>query len=868
MATTDQLLIEIKASTQKLEQSLSRVEGKLKHTKRESQGLKNSLKGVTSILATLGGVALLGNITNTIRKFEDLEATLVAVTGSAGAAAASFDLVRKFTSQTTFQIEEVAQAFITLKNAGITPTSDVMRDFGNLSAGMGRSITQLAQAAFNATTGEMEMLKQFGIIARVEGDKLRVTFKGRSELIERDADSIIQKIRSIGATEFSTGIESRFDTLSGAISNLGDATSEFFVSIGDGGLKDALTDITRATTALLTDAKPLAEILGGALGIAVRTLGASIKLVVDNLDILASLLAGIIALNMGAIITSIGATLNTLLNTLRGIAITATLIFSLSGIGLRQVAVAGTAATATFLTLNSLLKDSADDTEDLKEADEKLVKELNEVASATTFLDMKMQGLAKSMRELERDEPSLHELVREFESLEDALFDIGNDFDDFFEKRLQQMKNSFVGPFRDISEVLGTDLETFMANLEDEFFQLNFNMDKDTFKRNFSLALIDGAHEALGDVQNFMKEQDDPFGTKALNEILADDTGVLLGKFFTEGQAQGLFFGKTIDQVKKGIEEYVAVAETAEETDPFKNLKGLDKAIVDASQDVAFGVDAIKAELEGLTDEQLLERINSLGIDFEELGIKAEDVVPVMRELTATSDDLNDLLEDLEPTIENIAEAFELINTALADGDISLETAVAAYRRFLRATGPVGEAMAEIGQEVESAATALSDELVDALLEGEDALDAFDNFAKKVVQSVISSFMDLLVIQPIVDAILGAFKIPNSSGSGVVGENASGGAVYNGQPTIVGERGPELFVPYSHGKIVNAHNTRGMGGGTVVVNQSINFATGIVPTVRAEVMGMLPQIAEVTKSAVADEAQRGGNFKRMLVGRS
>ena len=57
-----------------------------------------------------------------------------------------------------------------------------------------------------------------------------------------------------------------------------------------------------------------------------------------------------------------------------------------------------------------------------------------------------------------------------------------------------------------------------------------------------------------------------------------------------------------------------------------------------------------------------------------------------------------------------------------------------------------------------------------------------------------------------------------------------------------------------------------MGGGGTVINQSINFATGVVPTVRAEVMKMLPQISDVTKNAVAEAAMRGGNYRRALQG--
>ena len=42
---------------------------------------------------------------------------------------------------------------------------------------MGKDITQLAQATFNATTGEMEMLKQFGIKAKLMGDQIEVSFE-------------------------------------------------------------------------------------------------------------------------------------------------------------------------------------------------------------------------------------------------------------------------------------------------------------------------------------------------------------------------------------------------------------------------------------------------------------------------------------------------------------------------------------------------------------------------------------------------------------------------------------------------------------------------------------------------------------------
>jgi len=50
------------------------------------------------------------------------------------------------------------------------------------------------------------------------------------------------------------------------------------------------------------------------------------------------------------------------------------------------------------------------------------------------------------------------------------------------------------------------------------------------------------------------------------------------------------------------------------------------------------------------------------------------------------------------------------------------------------------------------------------------------------------------------------------------------------------------------------------GGGSIVVNQSLNFATGIQNTVRAEIISMMPQIQNQTVSAVAEARMRGGKF--------
>lgn len=171
---------------------------------------------------------------------------------------------------------------------------------------------------------------------------------------------------------------------------------------------------------------------------------------------------------------------------------------------------------------------------------------------------------------------------------------------------------------------------------------------------------------------------------------------------------------------------------------------------------------------------------------------------------------------------------------------------------------------------IQSMSIAFTSDFVNSLLAGENALDSFKNFSKNIVSQIISTFLQMAVINKILNSIFGA------NGFGVEGFDlpelkfgkAGGGKVQGGSPVLVGERGAEIFVPNTGGTIMNNMNSKNAtgGGGATVINQSINFATGVVPTVRAEVMKMLPQIADVTKGAVAEAAMRGGSYRRMLQG--
>lgn len=168
--------------------------------------------------------------------------------------------------------------------------------------------------------------------------------------------------------------------------------------------------------------------------------------------------------------------------------------------------------------------------------------------------------------------------------------------------------------------------------------------------------------------------------------------------------------------------------------------------------------------------------------------------------------------------------------------------------------------------------------LTDALTAGITGAANFADAMKSMAKSVVDSLIKMLIQKYIVDAAFGAITgfiggggTGGTAASGGIGMGqgfsataAIGGSVNRGQPTLVGERGQEVFVPNQNGAIIP--NDKLGGGSGVTINQTINVSTGVQQTVRAEIATLMPQIANAAKGAVAEARQRGGGFSKALVG--
>ena len=235
----------------------------------------------------------------------------------------------------------------------------------------------------------------------------------------------------------------------------------------------------------------------------------------------------------------------------------------------------------------------------------------------------------------------------------------------------------------------------------------------------------------------------------------------------------------------------------------------------------------------------------------------------------ATRDQVNayeDLVRSLNPAVDatiKYAEQLHIINDELDSGRISQDQSNALIdqaRQEMQKARREASNFASVFEIVESSIESSMMGLVNGTMNVKDAF-------KSMAAQVVSELYRVLVVQRMVNAATSAM----GGGTGgflssmLMGTRAGGGSVQAGNSYMTGESGRELFVPAQNGRILSPAQTRMAGGGeAVTVVQNINISTGVQQTVRAEIKGMMPQLADNAKAAVLDAKRRGGSFGRAM----
>jgi len=232
------LVVKMEAEATKLHKELDRAKRKISRFERSSRNsmkrVGDSFKNVFAGAAVTIGIAKFSQaVIQTSSSIQQLKVQLETVTGSAKNAESAFDMVQDFASETPFQIQELVAAFVKLKALGLDPSRKALTSYGNTASAMGKSLNQMIEAVADASVFEFERLKEFGIKARQETDKVNLTFQGVTTSVDKNARSVVAFLQGIGDQNFAGAMEKQSKTLAGAFSNLKDSITQALTVEGD-----------------------------------------------------------------------------------------------------------------------------------------------------------------------------------------------------------------------------------------------------------------------------------------------------------------------------------------------------------------------------------------------------------------------------------------------------------------------------------------------------------------------------------------------------------------------------------------------------------------------------------------------------------
>lgn len=241
MAIVSDIEVRLFANIARLQQDMSAAR---RTVETATAGMTRSVEQFRNVLAGLGvGIGLkdlAGQIIDAQREFDKLNSALITATGSSVKADKAFAALQRFAATTPFDLKQTTDAFLKLRNMGLDPSERALRSYGNTAGALGKSLNQMVEAVADATTGEFERLKEFGIKAAQMGSSVALTFQGSTTSIGNNAKAIQEYLLKLGETKFAGGMELQAKTLDGAISNLGDSWQALLRTISQSGFGEGV----------------------------------------------------------------------------------------------------------------------------------------------------------------------------------------------------------------------------------------------------------------------------------------------------------------------------------------------------------------------------------------------------------------------------------------------------------------------------------------------------------------------------------------------------------------------------------------------------------------------------------------------------
>jgi hypothetical protein len=272
-------------------------------------------------------------------------------------------------------------------------------------------------------------------------------------------------------------------------------------------------------------------------------------------------------------------------------------------------------------------------------------------------------------------------------------------------------------------------------------------------------------------------------------------------------------------------------------------LRDSQKASEDAFEQMMAAQIKLNAEFRTAKDKEAAEKKSRQAIadSYKSAIDPMFDYANSLKELKSLADD--GLLTELE-----YLKAVGLVGDKFAALNKTQETYVETLGLTSKETDRLQRSMMEL-QMIQEAGNLIAQGFEDAILSGQKLGEVVRSLGRDLVRLVFNQMVTQRLASGIA-TFLGAPPIPG---------RAMGGPVSGGSPYVVGEQGPELFVPHASGTIVpNNKMGGGSGSGSGSVTVNYNIAAGVS---RAELAPILEQERRRLKAEIPDMVRRGGGYR-------
>jgi hypothetical protein len=357
-------------------------------------------------------------------------------------------------------------------------------------------------------------------------------------------------------------------------------------------------------------------------------------------------------------------------------------------------------------------------------------------------------------------------------------------------------------------------------------------------------------------------------GFQQLGKVMA---GSMVGAFILVGEGAI----KMVNGIIKGIniaKESVREFQRATGVGEFGELSNLREEYARLSEDVRAYYDERNKLSARAASKGRASDLDAMDKNFAVLAKRFAEVDAQIKALEASGADITlideidadaamgGLLGKLEDLRQKLLEPLPEVTAGGETGDpaapitkmqLAYEGATEAINKFNSANDDVRTKMEDI---TTTTLGQFSDALTNAAMGTGNLKDAFKSMIKNMVAQLIQFYIIDKLTGGIASALFGVKKAVSGGGGGggvVTGKKAIGGPVQAGSPYMVGERGPEMFVPNQSGSIVP---NKKMGGGVTVINNV--DARGSGADVDQKIKSAMAQTSQQTIMTIQDLMRR------------